>query len=153
MRCLLDTNVVLDVLLKREPWADDVSRLWQANDEGRIVAHIAASSLTDIFYVARRIVGLPAAHAAVQLCLTAFEICPVERQTLEAAVTLSGSDFEDNLQIACASQMHLDAIVTRDPQDFKYSPIRALTPAEALAQLDQIPPAIATDAGPAGEQA
>ena len=57
IRILLDTNVVLDVLLKREPWVSDASVIWQANDEGRLVGYLMASALTDIFYIACRLAG------------------------------------------------------------------------------------------------
>jgi predicted nucleic acid-binding protein len=135
MRILLDTNVVLDVLLRREPWVSEASAIWKANDDGRMVAYLMASALTDIFYIARRLVGLEAARAAVQTCLEAFEFCPVDRHTLERAHVLSGTDFEDNLQMVCAEIAQLDAIVTRDPGDFKNSTITALTPANVLARL------------------
>ena len=135
MRILLDTNVVLDVLLRREPWVSEASAIWKANDDGRMVAYLMASALTDIFYIARRLVGLEAARAAVQTCLEAFEFCPVDRHTLERAHLLSGTDFEDNLQMVCAEIAQLDAIVTRDPGDFKNSTITALTPANVLARL------------------
>jgi len=62
MRVLLDTNIVLDVLLKREPWAADARAIWQANDQGRITGHILASVLTDIFYIARKQAGIEAAQ-------------------------------------------------------------------------------------------
>jgi predicted nucleic acid-binding protein len=135
MRILLDTNVVLDVLLRREPWVSEASAIWKANDDGRMVAYLMASALTDIFYIARRLVGLEAARAAVQTCLEAFEFCPVDRHTLERAHVLSGTDFEDNLQMVCAEIAQLDAIVTRDPGDFKNSTVTALTPANVLARL------------------
>ena len=98
MRVLLDTNVVLDVLLKRAPWVVEASAIWRANDDGRIVGYLMASALTDIFYIARRLAGKEAARAAVQTCLDAFEFCPVDRNTLEQAHLLSGTDFEDNPQ-------------------------------------------------------
>ena len=135
MRILLDTNVVLDVLLNREPWVAEASAIWKANDDGRIVGYLMASALTDIFYIARRLAGREAARAAVQTCLDAFEFCPVDRHTLEQALLLSGTDFEDNLQMVCAEIAQLDAIVTRDPGDFKNSTITALTPANVLARL------------------
>ncbi len=135
MRVLLDTNVILDVLLKREPWVKDASALWQANDEGEIVGYVVASALTDIFYVARRLKGLDDARTAVRLCLEAFEICPVDRHTLEQADALPGNDLEDNLQIACAVMAGLEAIVTRNKGDFKESPVPVLTPTEILARL------------------
>jgi hypothetical protein len=48
---------------------------------------------------------------------------------------LPGEDFEDNLQIACASLARLDAIVTRNPTDFKSAPISIFSPAELLTHL------------------
>lgn len=135
MRVLLDTNVVLDVLLQREPWVKESKAIWQASDEGRIIAYILASALTDIFYIARRLAGREKAREAVHTCLEAFEILPVDRQALEAAEALSGNDFEDNLQMACAGIAGLDAIVTRNKDDFKHASVPVLTPTEALGQL------------------
>jgi predicted nucleic acid-binding protein len=135
MDLLFDTNVILDVLLNREPWVKEASALWKANDEGALTGYVVASSFTDIFYVARRLVGLESARAAVRLCLEAFAICPADRQSLERAESLSGGDFEDNLQIACAQFAGVDAIATRDKEGFGDSPVPVLSPAEALAQL------------------
>lgn len=129
MHILCDINVVLDVLLKRTPWVTEAAAVWQANDEGRIVGYILASAMTDIFYIARQLAGLEIAHTTVRTCLEAFEICTVDRQALEQAEALPGKDFEDNLQIACAS------IVTRDKDGFKAATIPVWTPAELLAQL------------------
>jgi predicted nucleic acid-binding protein len=135
MRVLLNTNVVLDVLLRSEPWVAEASAIWKANDDGRLVGYLMASALTDIFYVARRLAGLEAARAAVQTCLEAFEFCPVDRRALELAHSLSGRDFEDNLQMISAEIAQLDAIITRDPDDFRASSVPAIKPAEALALL------------------
>jgi len=126
---LLDTNVVLDVLLQREPWLADAQALWQAVDEERLTAFLPASVLTDIFYVARRLTDSVRARQAVQVCLDAFEIAVVDRSVLERAQVLAGADFEDNVQIACAELNQLDAIVTRDPADFAGSPIAVWSPA------------------------
>lgn len=135
MRVLLNTNVLLDVLLKREPWVAESSAVWQVHDEGQIIGHVMACAIADIFYIARRLTTLETACTAVRICLEAFEICAVDRQTLEQAQTLPGGDFEDNLQIACASLFGLDAIVTRDTQGFKAAAMPVLTPAELLIQF------------------
>lgn len=68
-------------------------------------------------------------------CLEAFEICDVTRHTLQQAETLSGNDFEDNLQIACATLQNLNAIVTRDKAGFQNSSVAVFDPADLLAQL------------------
>jgi predicted nucleic acid-binding protein len=132
---LLDTNILLDVLLNRAPWVADSSAIWAACDEGRLDGFVPASALTDIFYIARRTTDIAIARVAVGLCLAAFAICPVDRQTLEYATTLPGSDFEDNVQLACAAIANLDAIVTRNPRDFTASPVPILMPAVILAQI------------------
>ena len=135
MRILLDTNVVLDVLLKRDPWQADASAIWLAIDGGSITAYLTASSVTDIFYVARRLTDIVRARQSVQVCLDAFNIGAVDRSTLERAQALSGSDFEDNVQIACAEHNGMDAIVTRNPADFEGTTIAIWSPADCLKQL------------------
>lgn len=135
MNVLIDTNIVLDVLLEREPWLTDSEGVWQACDEGRITGYLLASALTDIYYIARRIVGRDKARQAVELCLATFAICPIDRTVLEQALLLTGNDFEDNVQIAAAMQIGLNTIVTRNPDDFAHALIAVFTPAALLAQL------------------
>ncbi len=137
MRVLVDTNVVLDALLKREPWAEAAKSLWEANDDGRVAGYLTASTLTDIFYIARKLSGADTARDAVKLCLEAFEICAVDRSALEEALTLAGNDFEDNLQIACATLSNIEAIVTRNKDDFGASPIQVVTPDELVTSLSE----------------
>ena len=135
MRVLLDTNMLLDVLLDRAPFVTDSSAIWAACDGGRLVGVIPASTLTDIFYIARRATDRATARVAVGLYLAAFDICPVDRMTIEQATALPGDDFEDNVQLACAIIAGLDAVVTRNDRDFSASPIPILTPAALLATL------------------
>lgn len=142
MNILLDTNVLLDMLLARELFVEDARRVFQAKDEGRIVIYVSANSLTDVFYLGRRsrvrdMSGEQAwreALADVITCLKTLEICTVDRRALQDAAALLGSDFEDNLQTACAVIYRLDAIVTRD-KDFTATTIPVLTPTELMAQL------------------
>lgn len=54
MKVLIDTNIVLDFLLQREPFFQDAERLFQAIDADRIIGYITATTLTDIFYIARQ---------------------------------------------------------------------------------------------------
>ena len=133
---LFDTNVVLDALLKRAPWDADSAACWQASDDGEILACLTASALTDIFYIARKQKGLNVARDAIRLCLDAFAICSIDRRALEEATDLPGDDFEDNLQITCATLAGLDAIVTRDKDGFRDSLIPVFTPAELVTKLN-----------------
>jgi predicted nucleic acid-binding protein len=138
MNVLIDINVPLDVFLAREPWLSNAQAVWAAHHRRAIVGHIAAHGLTNLFYIARRIVGFEKAREAVGLCLQTFEVIPVGRAELEHADSLGGNDIEDNLVLACAVGARLDAIVTRDPKGFPGSPIPVLSPAELLARLPRV---------------
>jgi predicted nucleic acid-binding protein len=135
MRVLFDTNIVLDVLLGRFPWHVEASAMFQAGREGKLTACLTTLCIANVFYVGRRLVGSEKARIAVHDCMEAFEVLAVDRRTLEAAVVLSGTDFEDSIQIAAALQANLDGIVTRDAAGFAASPIPVFTPAELLAKL------------------
>ena len=137
MNVLLDVNVVLDVFLARQPWFGDASQVWDAHRNGQITAAVAAFAIPTVFYVVRRQTDLAHAHDAVRICLTTLEIIPVLRSTLELARTLTGSDYEDNLQLACALETQMDGIVTRDPNGYPGATIPILSPTDLLAQLAQ----------------
>ena len=68
-RVLLDTNVVLDVLLDRHPWNVQAIAIWQAHLQNQIAAHMTATSVTDVFYVARCLAGRAQAWRAIRACL------------------------------------------------------------------------------------
>ena len=138
MKLLLDTNVVLDVLLQRVPWVEHAQAIWQAHDQKQITAFVTATTITDIFYIARRGHSYEKANQAIDACLKAFEICSVNKQALILARAFPGNDFEDNLQIACATIAGLDGIVTRNPVDFSQSAITVLSPEEIVEQLKNI---------------
>lgn len=134
MHLLLDTNVVLDVLLNRTPWVTDSLAVWDACDKGQATGFITATTLTNIFYIARRQTDVHRAHQAVRICLDAFTICTVDQSVLEHAYLLSGKDFEDDLQIACAVLSNVDAIITRNTADFDHATIPVLSPSDRTAQ-------------------
>jgi predicted nucleic acid-binding protein len=136
---LLDINVVLDVFLARAPWVADSAVVLAANQRGEFVGHLSAASIPTIFYIVRRNADLAKALRVVTECLASFDIVPVDRKALELAHSMPGSDFEDNLQIACAVEAGLDAIVTRDLKGFAGSTVAVLTPAELLARISKAP--------------
>ena len=138
MTVLLDQNVILDAFLGREPWRAAADAIWDANREKRIDGRVSAAALPTLFYVVRKQEDLARAHLAVANCLRSLEIVRVDCPVLEMAATLPGSDFEDNLHIACAVEARLDAIVTRNTKDFAGSPVPVLTPAELLDLLAKV---------------
>ncbi len=138
MRVLIDTNVVLDFLLQRDPFFQDAELLFQAIDSGEVVGYVTATTLTDIFYISRRQTrSVEQARQAVSETLTAMEICPVDRDVLESAFDSGLVDFEDAVQIFGAVAQELEVIVTRDAQGFLNSSVPVLSIQELLQQFRQ----------------
>lgn len=136
MRVLVDTNIVLDFLLQRDPFFQDADLLFQAIDAGQVVGYVTATTLTDIFYISRKHTrSIEQARQAVSETLTAMVICPVDRAVLESAFNSGLVDFEDAVQIFGAVSQGLDSILTRDNKGFLSSPIPVLSIQELLQQL------------------
>jgi predicted nucleic acid-binding protein len=135
VKVLLDTNVVLDLMLEREPWRAAAVAIAQADADGHLQAHVCASSITDIYYISRKLAGAERARIIVRTCLARLHVVSVTADLLQAAERRGGSDFEDDLQIEGAVLAHLDAIVTRDPEGFVGSSVPVLTPADLLVQI------------------
>jgi predicted nucleic acid-binding protein len=149
MRVLLDTNVILDAMLQRQPWHREADAVLAAAAMGQVTCAAATLSLATSFYVGRKVVGTAAARAAVRTFLAAFVIVPIDKQTLLHADALAGNDFEDNILIAAAVMASLDAIVTRNLSDFTHSAMPVWEPVQLLQRLATpgSPPPV-TGAGP-----
>ena len=132
-RVLLDVNVVLDVLLDRRPHAESASDVWAAVEEGRAEGCLSAHAVTTIHYLNMRSVGTRQARETTAAILSVFEVAEVDSSVLSAALALNWEDFEDAVTAAAARRAKCDALVTRNPRDFKGSPVRVLTPQEAAA--------------------
>jgi len=137
MQVLFDTNILIDAILIREPFAADAAFLLTAVELGQITGFVSATTLTDVYYVVRRQTrdAETAMNAIIRL-LELMEVCPVDRLILEQAILLSCDDFEDDVQIACAIDLSLDAIVTRDTTGFSGSSILVLSPQDLRRQLE-----------------
>ncbi|MFM7600377.1 MAG: type II toxin-antitoxin system VapC family toxin [Pseudanabaena sp.] len=136
MRVLVDTNIVLDFLLQREPFFHDADLLFQAIDAGQVVGCVTATTLTDIFYISRKHTrSIEQARQAIAETLTVMVVCPINRSVLEAAFRSGLDNFEDAVQIFCAVEQGLDAILTRDAKGFLSSAIPVLSIQELLQRL------------------
>jgi predicted nucleic acid-binding protein len=135
VKVLLDTNVVLDLLLAREPHADGAARLFGLIDRGRLRGTLCATTLTTIHYLATKAAGHRQARAHVRSLLTLFEIAPVDRTVLGQALELDFADFEDAVLHEAARLSGAAAIVTRNGKDFRGAALPVLSPQELLSGL------------------
>jgi len=134
-RILIDVNVVLDVLLDRRPHAESASAVWSAVEEGRAEGCLSAHAVTTVHYLNARAVGARRARQTTEALLSVFDVAAVDATVLSAALALGWRDFEDAVTAAAARRAKCDALVTRNPRDFKGSPIQVLAPPEAAAWL------------------
>ena len=135
MKILIDTNIVLDLILERQPFVENAVFIFEQIERGNLAGYVAATTITNIFYILRKAEGREAALAAIHRLLIGLQFCAVDRQTIETALSLGLKDFEDSIQLACATLDQLDAIVTRDPKDFSGSNLPIYSPTELLTQL------------------
>lgn len=131
MKVMYDVNVLLDALLEREPFAETAARLLGAAEQGRIHGFLCSDSVTTIYYFAAKNTGSSTAKQMLQRLLQIFDLAPVDRLVLQTALGSSMSDFEDAVLCESAYQAGVDAIVTRNLTDFRYSPVKIYS-AEAL---------------------
>lgn len=135
MTFLLDANILVDLALKREPWSTDATRFLAAAEAREAALHLAATTVTNLFYLVRKEAGKVKALATVDETLASVQVVPVGGDLLLRARAYAGRDFEDDIQIACAVDAGVDLIVTRDAKDFRASPIPAVDTVEALRRL------------------
>ncbi len=135
MRILFDTNVILDVLLDREPFSLPAAKLFSLVEASGISGCVCATTVTTIHYLARKVIGTQAAVEEINKLMKLFEIAPVNRAVLDAAISSGFKDFEDAVVYESAVYKEVQGIVTRDLDGFKKSKINIYSPEELLLML------------------
>lgn len=136
MKVLFDTNVVLDLLLAREPHLEPAIRLFSLVDRGAIDGVLCATTLTTIHYIASRTVGPEDVARHLGELLDMFEVAAVDANVLRDAIALPFADFEDAVLHEAARHAGAQAIVTRNLRDFSGAELPVFEPRELLAALD-----------------
>ena len=133
MNILLDTNVVLDVALARQPFCQAAEMILDASDFRRVRLFITASSATDLYYVLRKEKGRDVGLRFIRRLLECVDACGVDKGTLVAALNSDFPDFEDAVQNAAAIDSQIEIIVTRNKADYRTSPLVVLSPDDFVA--------------------
>ncbi|MCL2698573.1 MAG: PIN domain-containing protein [Oscillospiraceae bacterium] len=131
-KVFVDTNVILDGLLRNPGFVEDSKRVFSCAERGEICAFLSSSSVTDIFYISRKKLTVPVARKAIEVLLNIFEIVSVDESDLRGALTVPISDLEDALQAWCAKKAGAEAIITRNSDDFKGIDIPVISPDKFL---------------------
>lgn len=135
MRILVDTNVVLDIFLAREPFVQDAAEIFAMVERTEVEGLLCATTLTTLDYLLSRSMPKDQARLAIRSLLRLFEIAAVNRAVLEMASESPMGDFEDAVLAEAAHHAGAARIVTRNTPDFTRSPVIAIDPAEFLAHF------------------
>jgi predicted nucleic acid-binding protein len=135
MRVLFDTNVVLDVLMQREPHAQAAAQLLSLVDEGQLEGFMCATTVTTVHYLASKASTAKRAVSLVETLLDVLQVAPVDREVVAGALELGFADFEDAVVHEAAALAGATAIVTRNGRDFRGATIAVFDPVEMLAAL------------------
>jgi predicted nucleic acid-binding protein len=114
MRVMLDTNIIIDVLSKRDPFYNASAKVWGAVETGKIEGYIAAHSVTTIFYILSRHLSKEKALFAIGDLMEVFSIAEVNQSVLMRSLALGWDDFKDAVQICAATHSEIDFFITRD---------------------------------------
>ena len=136
LKIMIDTNIILDHLLDRVPFADYADKIIKLSEDGKITGMITASSATDIYYVLRKIIGHDRAIEALNTIFLIFDVTDVGKPDLLYAIKMRMSDYEDAVLASCAKKIKADYIITRNPKHFTLSPVQSILPEEFINQFD-----------------
>lgn len=136
IKAVIDTNVILDVALKREPFFKDSSGIFECIDDQSLEGYITASSITDIYYIVCKQRDKLLARTFLLNLIQILEIIGVDRDIVNEALESEMSDFEDAIQAFSAKYNSIDLIITRNKVDFANSGIKALEPWEFIQSLN-----------------
>ncbi|MCD8120342.1 MAG: PIN domain-containing protein [Lachnospiraceae bacterium] len=113
MKVVFDSNVLLDAIGGRADY-EVAQNLFLAVAQEMMEGYVTANSVTDIYYISKKILGDADARTAIRNLIALFDVIPIDGEICENALDLSMSDFEDAIVSVCASDVDADYIVTRD---------------------------------------
>ena len=128
-KILIDTNVLLDYLLEREPFFEDAKRIMVSCAEGKVKGCIAAHSIPNIFFILRKDYNTKERREILSTLCSIFDVEGIDKAKLLSGLANEDFlDFEDCLQMECAKSYGADYIVTRNVTDYSASEVKAIEP-------------------------
>ena len=133
MKLLIDTNVVPDVLLRREPFFRTAAEVLNLTQRDEVREYVTASAITDIYYIAnKQMKDRDAVRDLLKRLLMVVSVAAVSEREIQNALNLAWGDFEDSVQYSVALLNEMDGIVTRNPSDYQEANMRIWLPEQAL---------------------
>ena len=136
IKAVIDTNVILDIALNREPFFEYSSQIFDQIDDQILEGYITASSVTDIYYIASKQKDKSQARKFLISLIQILDVIGIDKDIVIQALECDLPDFEDAIQVFSAKSNSIDLIITRNVADFSISGMKVLTPQEFIQSLD-----------------
>ena len=131
----LDTNVLIDVLLHREPFVGDSAQVLDMGFKGKVDLYATPLTFATCLFVARKSLGYANALEALKILERYINIAPMDSAQLHEALYATAPDFEDMLQYHAAMATGCNLIITRNEQHFPKNGITVMSPTTFLQSL------------------
>lgn len=137
IKVLLDTNIILDIALRRTPFFEYSAEVIKKIDNKKIIGFITATTISDIYYIAKKEKGHQDAIEFIIQLVELFEIIGIDKKVIQNALDIGFKDFEDSIQESAALSEQVDFIITRNTSDFKNSLLKVLNPEEFIKYFEE----------------
>lgn len=134
-KLFLDSDVLLDLLLDREPFSDDIATLIEKSIDSEVKLCTSPISITNINYIIGRLENKNKADLKTKKILKIVSMENIGQSIIDKASNSKFKDFEDSVQNFCAVESGHEIIITRNTKDYKESELSILTPREYLAKI------------------
>ena len=131
-RVFVDSDIVLDVALAREPFLEASRLVLAVMENGKSLGYLSSNSITNIYYILRKAGGDLKARAFIVSIMKYMTVIPVDQNIILSALNSKFSDFEDAVQYNSALESQCSCIVTRNIEDYKLSKLNVYLPIEFL---------------------
>lgn len=128
MTLLIDTDILLDIALKRIPFFEDSVKIIDLIENNMVKGFVAWHTISNFYYLTASGSGKDKAKKFINDLLEFINVSETNTNDAKKAIQLNVPDFEDALQICSALACNADFIITRNVKHYKNSPIKALTP-------------------------
>lgn len=135
MKLYLDTNVILDLILNRAPFFDDIARIITLYEIGECELFTSSVSIVNCNYILGKNIDRKQVIDNLKILRSFCSILTVSELEIDKSLNSNFKDFEDAVQYFTCIKNDCNFIITRDLKDFKNSEIPAITPAEFLASI------------------
>ena len=135
MKVFIDTNIFLDVLLRRERFLQDSLKVFEFAVDGKFELLISDLSIANVKFITRKDYSVDKFYEVISAFRPVMTIVPVGEEAVDRALALKARDFEDALQYFSAVQAQADYLLTRNIKDFGFASTKVMSPSEFFEKL------------------